>query len=75
VTKAIEMEVQDGFVQLMDVRRVKIAMGAVPNTPTPITDENFVNNVEEKSNEVGDEIIVRKAYLNSKFGSNYSDGA
>jgi hypothetical protein len=69
------MKVQNGFVQLMDVRRVKVAMGAVSNTFTPVTDENFVNNVGEKSNEVGNEIIVRKAYSDSKFGSNYSDGA
>jgi hypothetical protein len=69
------MKVQDGFVQLMDVRRIKIAMGAVPDTFTPITDENFVNNVGKESNEVGNEIIVRKAYSNSEFGSNYSDGA
>jgi hypothetical protein len=69
------MEVQDGFVQLMDVRKIKIAMEAVPNTPTPVTNENFVNNVGKKSNEVGNEIIVRKAYSNSEFGSNYSDGA
>jgi hypothetical protein len=69
------MEVQDGFVQLMDVRKIKIAMEAVPNTPTPVTDENFVNNVGEESSEVGDEIIVREAYSDSKFGSNYSDGA
>jgi hypothetical protein len=73
--KAIEMEVQDGFVQLMDVRRVKVAMGAVPDTPTPVIDENFVNNVGEESSEVGDEIIVREAYSDSEFGSNYSDGA
>jgi hypothetical protein len=59
----------------MDVRRVKVAMGAVPDTFTPIIDENFVNNVGKESNEVGDEIIVREAYSNSEFGSNYSDGA
>jgi hypothetical protein len=69
------MKVQNGFVQLMDVRKIKIAMEAVPNTPTPITNENFVNNVGKESNEVGNEIIVREAYSNSKFGSNYSDGA
>jgi hypothetical protein len=73
--KTIEIKVQNGFVQLMDVRRIKIAMEAVPNTPTPITNENFVNNVEKKSNKVGNEIIVRKAYSNSKFGSNYFDNA
>jgi hypothetical protein len=61
--------------QLMNVRRIKIAIGAVPNTFTPVTNENFVNNVGEESSEVGDEIIVRKAYSNSEFGSNYSDGA
>jgi hypothetical protein len=59
----------------MDVRRIKIAMGAVPNILTPVINENFVNNVGEESNEVKNEIIVRKAYLNSKFGSNYSNGA
>jgi hypothetical protein len=73
--KAIKIKVQNGFVQLMDVRRIKIAMGAIPNTPIPITDENFVNNVGKKSNEVKNEIIVRKAYSNSKFGSNYFNGA
>jgi hypothetical protein len=48
---------------------------AVPDTFTPVTDENFVNNVGKESNEVGDEIIVREAYSDSEFGSNYSDGA
>jgi hypothetical protein len=69
------MKVQDGFMQLMDVRRVKIAMGAVPDIFTLVIDENFVNNVEKESSEVEDEIIVRKAYSDSEFGSNYSDGA
>jgi hypothetical protein len=69
------MKIQNGFVQLMDVRKVKIAIKAVPNTSTSVTNENFVNNVGEKSNEVKNEIIVRKAYLNLEFGSNYSNGA
>jgi hypothetical protein len=69
------MKVQDGFVQLMDVRKIKVAMEAVPNTFIPIINENFVNNMEEESNKVKNEIIVRKAYSNSKFGSNYSDDA
>jgi hypothetical protein len=69
------MKVQDGFVQLMDVRRIKVTMKAVPDTSTPVTNENFVNNVEKESNEVRDEIIVREAYSDSEFGSNYSDGA
>jgi hypothetical protein len=69
------MEVQNGFVQLMDVRRVKVAMGAVPNISTPVTDGNFVNNMGKESNEVGNEIIVREAYSDSEFGSDYSDGA
>jgi hypothetical protein len=69
------MKVQNGFVQLMDVRRVKVAMGAVPDIPTPVTDENFVNNVGEEFNEVGNEIIIRETYSDSEFGSNYSDGA
>jgi hypothetical protein len=59
----------------MDVRKVKIAMEAVPNIFTPVINENFVNNVGEKSSEIGNEIIVRKAYSDLKFGSNYSDGA
>jgi hypothetical protein len=50
-------------------------MGAVPDTFIPVTNENFVNNVEKEFNKVEDEVIVRKAYSNSKFGSNYSDGA
>jgi hypothetical protein len=61
--------------QLMDVRRIKVAMGAVPDTSTPVTDENFVNNVGKESSEIGDEIIVREAYSDSEFGSNYSNGA
>jgi hypothetical protein len=73
--KAVKMEVQDGFVQLMDVRRVKIAMGAIPNTPTSVTDEILVNNVENESSEVENEIIIRKSYSNSEFGSNYSNNA
>jgi hypothetical protein len=73
--KAIEIKVQNGFVQLMDVRRIKVAMEAVSDTLTPVTDENFVNNVGKKSNEVGNEIIVREAYSNSEFRSNYSDDA
>jgi hypothetical protein len=73
--KAIKIKVQNGFVQLMDVRKIKIAMKAVLNTFTPVINENFVNNVEEESNEVKNEIIVRKAYSNSEFRSNYFDGA
>jgi hypothetical protein len=69
------MKVQNGFVQLMDVRKIKVAMGAVSDTFTPIINENFVNNVEEKSNKVGNEIIVREAYSDLKFGSNYFNGA
>jgi hypothetical protein len=61
--------------QLMDVRKIKIAIKAVSNTFTPITNENFVNNVKEKSNEVENEIIIREAYSNSEFGSNYSNNA
>jgi hypothetical protein len=73
--KAIKIKVQDGFMQLMDVRKIKIAIKAVSNTFTPVINENFVNNVKKKSNEVENEIIVRKAYLNSEFGSNYFDDA
>jgi hypothetical protein len=69
------MEVQNGLVQLMDVRRIKIAMEAIPDTPTPITDEILVNNVGDESSEMEDEIIVREAYSDSKFGSNYSNNA
>jgi hypothetical protein len=69
------MKVQNGFVQLMDVRRVKVAMGAISNTPTPITNEILVNNVEDEFSEVEDEIIVREAYSDSEFGSNHSDNA
>jgi hypothetical protein len=69
------MEVQDGFVQLMDVRRVKIAMEAISDTFTPVIDENFVNNMGEESSEVENEIIVREAYSDLKFGSNYSNDA
>jgi hypothetical protein len=61
--------------QLMDVRKIKIVMEAVPDTFTLIINENFVNNVKKESNKVENEIIVREAYSNSKFGSNYSDGA
>jgi hypothetical protein len=73
--KVIQMEVQDGFMQLMDVRRIKIAMGAIPNTPTPVTDEILVNNVGDESSEMEDEITVREACSNLEFGSNYSDNA
>jgi hypothetical protein len=61
--------------QLMNVRRIKIAMGAVPNIFIPVINENFVNNVGKKSNKIGDEIIIREAYSDSKFGSNYFDNA
>jgi hypothetical protein len=73
--KAIEIKVQNGFVQLMDVRRIKIAIKAVSDTFTPVTNENFVNNMGEKSSEIGDEIIVREAYSDLEFGSNYFNGA
>jgi hypothetical protein len=69
------MKVQNGFMQLMDVRRIKIAMKAVPNTFTLITNENFVNNIKKESNKVENEIIIRETYSNSEFGSNYSNGA
>jgi hypothetical protein len=59
----------------MDVRKIKIAIKAVLDTFIPVTNENFVNNVEEKSNKVRNEIIVREAYSDSEFGSNYSDNA
>jgi hypothetical protein len=34
--KAIEMGVQNVFMQMMDVRKVKVSMGAIPDTPTPV---------------------------------------
>jgi hypothetical protein len=69
------MKVQNGFMQLMNVHRIKIAIKAVSNIFISVTNENFVNNVEKESNKIKDEIIVRKAYSDLKFGSNYSDGA
>jgi hypothetical protein len=50
-------------------------MEAVSDTFTPVIDENFVNNVEKESNKVGNEIIIREAYSDSEFGSNYFDNA
>jgi hypothetical protein len=59
--KAIEIGVQDAFVQMMDVRKVKVSMGAIPDTPTPVL-------VAEGVEDEGDEssiIVISSSIIES----------
>jgi hypothetical protein len=70
--KAIEIRVQDAFVQMMDVRKVKVSMGAIPDTPTPVPVAKGVENEGDESSIIEDEIVVREFFSDSESGSNYS---
>jgi hypothetical protein len=70
--KAIETGVQDAFVQMMDVRKVKVLMGAIPDTPTPLPVAEGVEDKGDESSIIEDEIVVREFFSDSESGSNYS---
>jgi hypothetical protein len=70
--KAIEMGVQDAFVQMMDVRKVKVSMGAIPDTPTPAPVAEGVEDEGDESSIIEDETVVREFSSDSESGSNYS---
>jgi hypothetical protein len=70
--KAIKMGVQDAFVQIMDVRKVKVSMGAIPGTFTPVPVAEGMEDEGDKSSIIENEIVVREFFSDSEFGSNYS---
>jgi hypothetical protein len=72
--KAIEMEVQGTFVQMMDVRRVKISIGVQLEPPSPVPVEESVED-ERESSTAEDEIVVGELLSDTESGSNYSDDA
>jgi hypothetical protein len=73
--KAIEMEVQGIFVQIMDVRRMKISMGVQLEPPSPVPVEELVEEDERESSTAEDEIMVMELLSDTESGSNYSDDA
>jgi hypothetical protein len=70
--KAIEMGVQDAFVQMMDVRKVKVSMGAILDTPTLVPVAEGVEDEGDESSIIEDEILIQEFSSDSKSGSNYS---
>jgi hypothetical protein len=66
------MGVQDAFVQMMDVRKVKVSIGAIPDTPTPVPMAEGVKDEGNKSSIIENEIIIREFFSDSESGSNYS---
>jgi hypothetical protein len=70
--KAIEMGFQDAFVQMMDVRKVKVLMEAIPDTPIPVPVAEGVENENDESFIIENEIVVREFSSDSEFGNNYS---
>jgi hypothetical protein len=69
--KAIEIGVQDAFVQMMDVRKVKVLMGAIPDTPIPVLAAKGMENEGDESFIIEDKIVVREFFSDSESGSNY----
>jgi hypothetical protein len=70
--KAIEMGVQDAFLQIMDVRKVKVSMGAIPDTPTSVPMAEGVEDEGDESSIIEDEITVQDFFSDSESGNNYS---
>jgi hypothetical protein len=71
--KAIEIGVQDAFVRMMDVRKVKVSMGAIPDIPTPVPVTEGVEDEGDEASIIENEILVREFSSDSESGSNYSD--
>jgi hypothetical protein len=69
------MEVQGTFVQMMDVRKVKISMGVQLEPPSPVPVEELVKEDERESSTAEDEIVVGELLSDTESGSNYSDNA
>jgi hypothetical protein len=73
--KAIKMKVQGTFVQMMDVRKIKISMRMQLEPLSPVPVEELVEEDERKSSIAEDEIMVIKLLSDTESGSNYSDDA
>jgi hypothetical protein len=69
--KIIKMGVQDAFMQMIDVRKMKVPMGAIPDTLTPVLMAERVEDKGDKSSIIENEIIVREFFSDSESGSNY----
>jgi hypothetical protein len=69
------MKVQGTFVQMMDVRKVKISMGVQLEPPSPVPVEKPVEKDERESFTAEDEIVVGELLSDAESGSNYSDDA
>jgi hypothetical protein len=70
--KAVEIGVQDAFVEMVDVRKVKVSMGAIPDTPTPVPVAEEVEDGSDASSIIEKEIVVGELFSDSESGSNYS---
>jgi hypothetical protein len=73
--KTIKIKVQGTFVQMMDVRKMKISIGMQLEPPSPVPVEELVEEDERKSSTAEDEIMVIKLLSDTESGSNYSDDA
>jgi hypothetical protein len=59
-------------VQMMDVRKVKVSMGAILDTPISVPVAEGVEDEGDELSIIEDEIVVREFFSDSEFGSNYS---
>jgi hypothetical protein len=68
--KATKMEIQDAFMQRMDVRKIKVSMGAIPDTLTPVPVAEGVKDEGDESFIIENETVVRELFSDSESGSN-----
>jgi hypothetical protein len=54
------------------VRNMKVSIGAVPDTPTPVPMAEKMEDEDNESSIIEDEIVVREFFSDSESGSNYS---
>jgi hypothetical protein len=57
---------------MMNMRKVKASMGAIPDTSTPVPVAEGVENDSGKSSITKDEMVIRELFSDFEFGSNYS---
>jgi hypothetical protein len=73
--KIIKMEVQGTFVQIMDIRKMKISIKMQLEPPSPVPVEELVEEDERESFTAKDEIMVKELLSNTESDSNYSNDA
>jgi hypothetical protein len=59
----------------MDVRKVKVSMGMLSSTPSPLPAEEPVENDDNASSIIEEEIVVKELMSDTESGSNYSNNA